>query len=123
MPPEKSTNAAPALVGGPSDSPVAEALPDIACTVMSIADMWAYGTGGAVALAAGHDQPRVVLEESLRAQLKALHGARREVLDQHVGGLDQVEQRLATGVGLQVQHHAALVGIEHHEFVGLGRLV
>ena len=41
MPPEKSTNAAPALVGGPSDSPVAEALPDIACTVMSIADMWA----------------------------------------------------------------------------------
>ena len=41
MPPEKSTNAAPALVGGPSGSPVAEALPDIACTVMSIADMWA----------------------------------------------------------------------------------
>jgi hypothetical protein len=56
-------------------------------------------------------------------QLQALHGAGREVLDQHVGRLDQVEQRLATGIGLQVQHHTALVGIEHHEFVGLGRLV
>ena len=41
MPPEKSTNAAPALVGGPSGSPVAEAPPDIACTVMSMADMCA----------------------------------------------------------------------------------
>ena len=64
-----------------------------------------------------------MLEESLRAELKALHGARREVLDEHVGGLDQVEQRLATGVGLQVEHHAALVGVEHHELVGLDRLV
>ena len=41
MPPEKSTNEAPALVGGPPGSPVVAALPDIACTVMSIADMWA----------------------------------------------------------------------------------
>ena len=81
------------------------------------------GTGGPVALAAGHDQPRVVLEESLRGQLQALHGARREVLDEYVGGLDQVEQRLATGVGLQVQHHTALVGVEHHELVGLDWLV
>ena len=56
-------------------------------------------------------------------QLEALHGARREVLDEHVGGLDQVEQRLATGVGLQVQHHAALIRVEHHELVGLDRLV
>jgi hypothetical protein len=31
------------LVGGPSGSPVAAAAPDIACTVMSMADMWAYG--------------------------------------------------------------------------------
>ena len=56
-------------------------------------------------------------------QLEALHGARREVLDEHVGGLDQVEQRLATGLGLQVQHDTALVGVEHHELVGLDRLV
>ena len=41
MPPEKSTKAAPALVGGPSGSLVHEALPDIACTVMSMADMCA----------------------------------------------------------------------------------
>jgi hypothetical protein len=40
-PPEKSTKAAPALVGGPSGCPVAAAAPDIACTVMSMADMWA----------------------------------------------------------------------------------
>ena len=56
-------------------------------------------------------------------QLEALHGARGEVLDEHVGGLDQVEQRLATGIGLQVEHDAALVGVEHHELVGLDRLV
>ena len=43
MPPEKSTNAAPDLVGGPSASPVTDAAADIACTVMSIAAMWAYG--------------------------------------------------------------------------------
>jgi hypothetical protein len=41
MPPEKSTDAAPPLVGGPSGTPVAAAPPDIACTVMSMADMWA----------------------------------------------------------------------------------
>ena len=64
-----------------------------------------------------------MLEKSLRAQLEALHGARREVLDQHVGRLDQVEQRLTTGIGLQVQHHTALVGIEHHELVRLDRLM
>ena len=64
-----------------------------------------------------------MLEEPRRAELQALHRARREVLDEHVGGLDQVEQRLATGVGLQVEHHAALVGVEHHELVGLDRLV
>ena len=64
-----------------------------------------------------------MLEELLRGELEALHGARREVLDQHVGRLDQVEQRLTTGVGLQVKHHTALVGVEHHELVGLDRLV
>ena len=33
------------------------------------------------------------------------------------------EQRLATGARLQVQHDAALVGVQHDELVGLGRLV
>ena len=81
------------------------------------------GTGGPVALAGGHDQARVARQQPRRAELQALHGARREVLDEHVGGLDQVEQRLAAGVGLQVEHHAALVGVEHHELVGLDRVV
>jgi hypothetical protein len=58
-----------------------------------------------------------------RPEPEALHGARREILDQHVGRLDQVEQRLPPGIGLQVQHHAALVGIEHHKLVRLDRLV
>ena len=62
-------------------------------------------------------------QEPLRAELQALHGARRVVLDEHVGGLHQVEQRLAAGVGLEVEHHAALVGVEHHELVGLDRVV
>ena len=57
------------------------------------------------------------------AELQALHDARREVLDQHVGGPDQVQQRLVTGLGLEVEHHAALVGVEHHELVRLDRIV
>ena len=76
-----------------------------------------------VSLAGGDDQARVVRQEPLRAELQSFHGARREVLDEHVGGLDQVEQRVAAGVGLQVEHHAALVGVEHHELVRLDRLV
>ena len=73
--------------------------------------------------------PEATISRGLRSrsrcglQLEALHGAGREVLDEYVGGLDQVEQRLATGVGLQVQHDAAFVGVEHHELVGLDRLV
>jgi hypothetical protein len=64
-----------------------------------------------------------VREKSRRAELQALHDARREVLDEHVGGPDQVEQRLVTGLGLEVEHHAALVGVEHHELVRLDRIV
>ena len=43
--------------------------------------------------------------------------------DEHVGGPDQVEQRPVTGLGLEVEHHAALVGVEHHELVRLDRIV
>jgi len=64
-----------------------------------------------------------VRQEPLRAELQALHRARSEVLDEHVGGLHQVEQRGAVGVGLEVEHHAALVGVQHHELVGLDRVV
>ena len=85
--------------------------------------MWAYGPLRPVALAGGHDQARVVLEKSRRTELQALHDARREVLDQHVGSADQVQQRLVTGLGLEVEHHAALVGVEHHELVRLDRIV
>ena len=57
-PPEKSTNEAPALVGGPPGSPVVAALPDIACTVMSIVDIVRRGPGSVV-LAGGNDQTRL----------------------------------------------------------------
>ncbi len=123
MPPEKSTNAAPALVGGPSGSPVADGATGHRLHRDVHGGHVRVGPGGPVALAGGHDQARVVRQEPLRAELQALHRARRVVLDEHVGGLDQVEQRLAAGVGLQVEHHAALVGVEHHELVGLDRLV
>ena len=123
MPPEKSTNAAPPLVGGPSGSPVAEARAGHRLHGDVHGGHVRVGARGPVALAGGHDQARVVGQEPLRAELQAFHGARREVLDEHVGGLHEVEQRLAAGIGLEVEHHAALVGVEHHELVGLDRVV
>ena len=64
-----------------------------------------------------------MLEKSRRTELQSLHDARREVLDQHIGSADQVQQRLVTGLGLEVEHHAALVGVEHHELVRLKRIM
>ena len=55
----------------------------------------------------------------LIAEAEPFHGARREVLDQHVGAGDQPAQDFLAAVGLQVEHDAALVAVHHQEGRGL----
>jgi hypothetical protein len=55
--------------------------------------------------------PRVGRAHRLGAQAEPVHHAGTEVLDDHVGRLDQPPRRLAALVLLQVEHDAALAAV------------
>ena len=57
----------------------------------------------------GIDQPRIDLRQRLVAEAERLERAGAIVLDEHVGGGDQLLQHLAVGLGLQVERDRALV--------------
>ncbi|MNI76919.1 hypothetical protein D3C73_1331780 [compost metagenome] len=76
-------------------------------------------TGGAghraVLAPAGHasiDQAWVACLAFLRSEAKALHDTGTHALDQHVGALDQFQDRFATLRGFQVGHHRALATVQ-----------
>ena len=58
----------------------------------------------------GVDQPRIDLRQRLVAEAERLERAGAIVLDEHVGGGDQLLQDLAIGLRLQVERDRALVG-------------
>ena len=75
----------------------------------------AVGPVLAPAVNAGIDQPRIALAERVRAEPQRLELLRPDVVDEHVGPIDQPQQHLARRRGLQVEHDAALVAVDPHE--------
>ncbi len=69
----------------------------------------------AEALHGGRDQPRVERVQRLPAEAEPVHRARAHVLDQHVGGLHQVEEHGAPALRLQIERDALLARVEQQE--------
>ncbi|MNN48893.1 hypothetical protein D3C81_1633930 [compost metagenome] len=61
------------------------------------------------------DQPRVDRGQGFVIQPQPLHGLRPDVVGEHVGVLDQPQQRLPSLGRFQVQHDAALVAVQPEE--------
>ena len=62
---------------------------------------------------AQHDQAGIAAAELVIAQAPFLHGAGLEVLDQHVGLVDQLAHRIAAFGRAQIEHHTLLVAALH----------
>ena len=61
------------------------------------------------------DQTRVARRQGGIAEAEPFRGAETHVVHEHIGAIDQAQQRIARRGALQVQHHAALVAVEHGE--------
>ena len=75
----------------------------------------AVGPVLAPAVDAGVDQPRIALAQRLRPEPEPIELLRPDVVHEHVGPIDQPQQRLARRRGLEVEHDAALVAVDPHE--------
>ena len=64
---------------------------------------------------AGIDEALVALRELGVAETQPFRGAEPHVVHEHIGAIDQPQQRVLCRRLLQVQHHAALVAVEHGE--------
>ncbi len=78
--------------------------------------MWAFRRK---ALDLGKYDPGVDLAQPLIVEAQPGEGARRHVLDHHVGALDQLHQQRLALVGFQIAGHAAFVQVEVQEIVGV----
>ena len=65
------------------------------------------------------NQTRIRFCHGHGAQTQALHHARTEVLDHHVGAGDKLLRRLAIRIVFEIQHNAALVTVPR----GIGRRI
>jgi hypothetical protein len=71
----------------------------------------AHRTIGAERVDATHHQPRIARAEDVIAESHAVDGARLEVLDHHVGTVDQPVDRGQTLRVAKVDAYAALVAV------------
>ena len=62
-----------------------------------------------------HDEPRVLLAQDAVAETEAFEHPRAELLEEHVVALDELEERRAPALLLQVQAGAPLVAVEREE--------
>ena len=69
--------------------------------------------------AAAVDQARVELAQHVPADAEAVHHAGGEVLDQHVGLGDKLEEDFPAARLLEVEDHRLLVGVQHDQRPGL----
>ena len=106
MPVPVSPSVGPGLHGRPSGSPVMLIMPPVACAIMSKARLFSYGLPSPKPFTWRVDDARVELGEHVLAEAQPLDGARREVLDEHVGLARQVEHELLAGARLQVDGRA-----------------
>src|SRR5262249_25203579 len=75
----------------------------------------AVGPVGAEGLDGGVNESRVDLGQRCVAEPEAIERARPEILYQHVRLGGHLSEQILAGVGLEIQRHAALVGIEDQE--------
>src|SRR3546814_4174197 len=82
---------------------------------------------GAMAIGAGQktlrrtiDETRIALGKAVRTQPHAFERAGAEILDHHVGAVDQPPRRDQAIGALQVEADAALVAVAHLEITGSG---
>ena len=61
------------------------------------------------------DQPRVPLAETLGGQVEFLHCSGAEIFNEHVGPIDEVQERLAIGVLLEIQGDALFSAVDAGE--------
>src|SRR5262245_57497196 len=90
-----------------------------------IALVVAIGARRAEALDAGEHQPRIQLAQHRPAEAETLDDAGTEVLQQHVGRLQQRSEDFLAPLGLEVKREAALVGVEREieQAVGVGAVL
>src|SRR6516225_2770501 len=65
------------------------------------------------------DEPGEAILQSLVADAPRFHGARLEVLDQHVGAFEQPQQHLAAGWLGQIETDGALVAVDAYVVGGI----
>ncbi len=68
-----------------------------------------------------HDEARVALQQGVDAQAEAVQHPGAEVLHEHVGPVDELEERRLVGVGLEVERDRLLVAVRGQEVRGLAR--
>jgi hypothetical protein len=89
--------------------------PRLALGDLVVARATALGTVVAEAGDREDDQSRVALQQGVDAEPQPFEHAGAEVLDQHVGAVDQLQQDVAVGVGLEVERHGLLVAVRREE--------
>ncbi len=98
--------------GGPSGAPFSAANPDIPSATVAKPGRFAYGPSWPKPVT------RVITSRGLRSsnvrgrEAEALERAGPEVLDEHVGVVDERQQHVAVGVVLEVEDDRALVAID-----------
>ena len=68
------------------------------------------------------DQPGIARVQHVGTETEAFDRAGTEVLDEHVGVVDESQHRVETALGLQVEHDAALAPSEQLPRVGVAAL-
>jgi hypothetical protein len=92
-----------------------------------LAGLLGHRSGAAEAAGRGVDEVGLALLERVVAEAQPIEHARTEVLDHHMGGVDQLEHQLAPLGRLEIDGQAALVAVgakekpAHAGDVGLGR--
>src|SRR5262245_31963160 len=84
-----------------------------------IARQVGFGTSVPKARDRAENQPRIDLAHGVIAKTKGFHGTWTKVLDQHVGGLDELAQELQRLRVLEVHCQAALTAVNTHKIGAL----
>ncbi len=105
--------------GAPSGSPLIAANPLIASAIVAKPGRSAYGPSWPKPGDAQDDEPGVPLEQLDRIEPEPLERPGPEVLDQHVGRVDQPAHGLEPGLGLEVEHRGPLAPAQQLPHEGL----
>ena len=98
--------------GGPSGAPFSAANPDIPSATVAKPGRFAYGPSWPNPVTRVITSRGFRVEQSVGRQAEALERTRPEVLDEHVGLVEEREEDVAVGGDLEVEDDRALVAID-----------